>query len=287
MAGSDSRNKINSYLSKFNKQPFLSRLLANPLSVIILINVIVFMTIGLTNLFLDENITTWLALLGPFELWLKSPWGIITYMFTQSDFLHLLFNMMWLWAFGSIMQRFDGNSSFLITYMAGGVIAGLCFLVTSEINNFGPCMLIGASSSIMALIVGCAVRQPKLSLNLMIFGNVQLRWIALIALLLFGIAPGLGNVPTLVAHLSGALTGWLVIYIKMPHLFLEKWKFSSRAKTTNSLNVRLQEKRGLSNAEQKELDSLLERITNCGYKSLNMEQRARLFELSNKINTRK
>ncbi len=135
-------------------------------------------------------------------------------------------------------------------------------------------MLIGSSASVLGVITGAAALHPRMPLNLMLFGNVELRWVALLAVLLCGIAPGLGSTPTLVAHIGGCVAGW--VYVRIRNTQPKKqYRYS---------NVRQHERKGLTNREQAELDRLLDRVKASGYKSLSMKERNRLFQLSNKIN---
>lgn len=45
------------------------------------------------------------------------PWTVFTYMFSQYDFLHLLFNMVWLYWFGSIFLLADSSKNMCALYI--------------------------------------------------------------------------------------------------------------------------------------------------------------------------
>ena len=62
----------------------------------------------------------WIGVPADPEYLLSRPWTIFTYMFTQFDFLHLLFNM-----FGRILESVWGTQRFLIFYFVCGIGAGL------------------------------------------------------------------------------------------------------------------------------------------------------------------
>ena len=63
----------------------------NVLEKIIVINVIVFIIGILTKISFN-----WFELPSSFSSFITKPWSIITYAFLHGDFLHILFNMLWL-----------------------------------------------------------------------------------------------------------------------------------------------------------------------------------------------
>lgn len=248
---------------------------------IIVINLIVFITVGLVNLLFKENIAGYLALVGPWKLWSVQIWGSLTYMFVQVDFLHLLFNMLWLWAFGMIIIRLSGGRDFVSAYIISGLIGGLTFLIALSATGLPVGYLIGSSSSVMGVIAYCGIRYSRQKVNLILFGMVEIRWVAIIALIICGVAPGLGNTPTLAAHIGGALGGAVLAIVRK---FMSAPQFNiSKKKASKVYNVRQHERRGMSDSEQAEFDDLLRIVSRSGYKSLSDRQKRRLFELSDKI----
>lgn len=257
------------------------KLLRIPLACLIAANTAIFLLFGLIGMLTDVHPALYFAMTGPADVWIYQPWGLLTYMFVQTDVLHLIFNMMWLWAFGALMVRLEGNRSMVTTYLVSGIAGGICFLVTSTIALKAPALLIGSSAAVLGIIAGSAAMQPRLQLNLILFGNVELRWVALVAILICGIAPGLGATPTLVAHIGGAVAGW--VYIRL-RAYTPKTLRAQHDKSYRYFNVRQHERKGLNNREQAELDTLLDKVKASGFKSLSMKDRNRLFQLSNKIN---
>ena len=108
----------------------------NGLIKIILINVILFigisfiqviMTIsGLSsffNIFINK-----LMLPASFNIFIFQPWSIITYFFLHLNFMHILWNMLFLYWFGKIIQDNIGNNALISLYVLGGIIGGLLFM---------------------------------------------------------------------------------------------------------------------------------------------------------------
>ena len=62
------------------------------------------------------------------ERLLYTPWTIITNMFTQFGFLHLLFNMLWLYWFGSIFQNTFSSQKLTGVYLLGGITGAIIYM---------------------------------------------------------------------------------------------------------------------------------------------------------------
>ena len=70
----------------------------NVLEKIIAVNVVVFL-LGL----IFKSALSWFELPSDFSNAIVQPWSIITYAFLHYDFLHILFNMLWLYVIGRIL----------------------------------------------------------------------------------------------------------------------------------------------------------------------------------------
>ncbi|MCH5219534.1 MAG: rhomboid family intramembrane serine protease [Muribaculaceae bacterium] len=253
-------------------------LFGSSLNIVIALNVGFFLVLGLIYLCTGFQTATSFAMFAPISNWLIQPWGAVSYMFIQTNFFHLLFNMLWLWAFGTLLNRMATNRTFWGVYLCSGLTGALSFLIFCTVKNNEVALLIGSSSSVLGIISGVTALNPKMELNMFLFGNVRLFWVAFFAIIIIVGATGCDNLPVLMAHLGGIIGG--VLYIV---LFRKLTVHKPKAKNSFFYNVRLQEKRGLKDSEQAELDRLLVLVRNSGYKSLNDKQRRRLFALSEKI----
>lgn len=264
--------------------PWWTRCFATMTTTLVTVNVLVFLVVGALTAVAKLPVVQYVALLGPVGRWIYSPWGLLTYMFVQTDLLHLLFNMIWLWGFGMLMERFDGRRCLLLTYAAGGIGGGVCYLVVTTMGGPGTLsMLVGSSASVMGVIAGAAARQPRIRVGLVLFGNVELRVLALIAIVLLGVVPGIGNIPTLAAHIGGALAGWL--WVAWRYRSADRWKTPKVSKTSKApmSRVRQHQRRGLNEEQQREMDELLAKVKQSGYKSLTTAEKQRLFKISSYI----
>ena len=56
----------------------------------------------------------------------QATWTLITYMFYHWDFMHILFNMLWLFWMEKFFQEYLENKSCFTTYLLGGISGGSC-----------------------------------------------------------------------------------------------------------------------------------------------------------------
>ena len=113
---------------------------------LIIINVIMFlgtMFIGNGN---GELFFRWFALYYPKNS-LFEPWQIISYMFMHGGFMHIFFNMLALWMFGSPVEFQLGSKRFLFIYFSAGLGAVLLTFAVYYIQIF-PSINVIANSGI-------------------------------------------------------------------------------------------------------------------------------------------
>jgi len=239
----------------------------------------------------DGNFTMpWLCVSSSFGISLRHPWTIATYMLTHYDFLHLLFNMLWLYWFGTLLYpRVKGNR--LLRLFVGGGLTGAIFYVS--VTAFWPessqdsTYLCGASASVLAIMTSAAVMSPERRINLFLLGAVKLKWIAVccIALTLLGL--GGGNPGAQSAHIGGVLFGGIYPYMPAMRKVWTK-KNTSTIRHRQNRNVKRNGAAVASVAagrlsDSSRLDQLLDKIRLSGYSSLTSGERNELNELSQRI----
>lgn len=194
---------------------------------LIIINVLVWIaqliydkTDGQLTMFLTSKIA-----LFPIDHPEFKPYQIATHMFAHSSysypsgsivFFHILFNMFGLYMFGRILENVWSAKRFLFFYLACGVGAAAAHLVMQYAMG-GNSPAVGASGAVMGVFVAFAYLFPNTELMIIpIPIPVKAKWLVLayIALDLFG---GFGNVSgdniAHFAHLGGALTGFIIVFI--------------------------------------------------------------------------
>jgi membrane associated rhomboid family serine protease len=225
------------------------------------------------------------------------PWTLFTYMFLHVDIWHILFNMLWLYWFGKIFLEYLGGRRLLIVYLLGGVSGGLVYIAAFNIFPVFSASLpqsyaLGASASVMAIVTAISFKVPNYSIFLLFFGRIRIVYLA-IALFIFDffMIPS-GNAGGHIAHIGGALFGFLyvqIIGISSISGYSKKWNwnnvFRKKQKQTNPYEMK---NRPLSDDEynrkkvekQKRIDDILEKISKGGYDSLTREEKELLFKSS-------
>jgi membrane associated rhomboid family serine protease len=90
-------------------------------------------------------------------------WQFITSQFLHGSWMHLLFNMLFLWIFGNTINAYFGNSKYLVAYLSMGIIAGMAHVTTS------PVPVLGASGSIMGVAGLFAFFYPTATIRCLIW----------------------------------------------------------------------------------------------------------------------
>ncbi|HKL02959.1 MAG TPA: rhomboid family intramembrane serine protease [Cryomorphaceae bacterium] len=186
----------------------------------IYVNVGVFLALTIIRLFgffFKTNtlavVMPWISANSGWEEMLYKPWTILTYMFVHEGFWHLLFNMILLYFSGRIFADLLGSKRFTAVYFMGGIAGFLVYFISYNlfpVFDGAAIPIIGASASIMAILVAIATYNPNLELRLILLGNVKLKYIAIffVATDILFLDQG-GNVGGKLAHIGGALFGFL------------------------------------------------------------------------------
>lgn len=273
-------------------------------------NVGIFVIGTLISVFLQLFNLSAAGISAPFALpaslpqFLLQPWSLLTYMFMHAGFLHILFNMLWLYWFGNLFLYFFSAKHLRGLYILGGICGGLFFMAAYNTfpyfsQTIPGTTLVGASASVLAIVAATAYREPNYRVQLLLFGAVRLKYLALIVIgtdLLFITSSNAGGH---IAHLGGALAGlWfaaslskgrdLTFWINklldgFTSLFQKKtWKRKPKMKVHYSQTIR--EKDYDYNAhkkeQSKEVDRILEKLKKSGYESLTTEEKKSLFDAS-------
>ncbi|TBO39525.1 rhomboid family intramembrane serine protease [Pedobacter kyonggii] len=267
---------------------------SNPLFFYIGINVMLFLITAIIGV---------IVFLGripiDFDLWLREYVGlpasisklperfyaIFTYMFFHDGILHILFNMLGLFWFGNIFMNFLKSRQFHFVYLAGGLFGGLFAVAILNIfpvysGGLAGVTIVGASAAVMAIIFAAATLVPNYTIMLLFFGEVKIKWIAIIYFALDFIAIGSVNAGGSLAHIGGALLGftfikslqsgrdWSKIFERKPKLKVVR----------NEKPVKKPEFKG--GVSQQEIDAILDKISTSGYDKLTAVEKEKLFKAS-------
>ncbi|WP_395810884.1 rhomboid family intramembrane serine protease [Daejeonella sp.] len=212
-------------------------------------------------------------------------WTILTYMFAHRDFFHLLFNMLWMYWMGQIFMDFLNKRQFIFIYFSGGLLGALLYVLAYSTipvfeNNALNSILLGSSASVMAIVVSTATLVPDFTIRLMLFGTVRLKYLALAYFVLDIIGMGGANPGGSIAHIGGAIMGF--IFIKQ----LQNGNDLSKILTKRS-KLKVVKRTGTTTTknnltDQDAIDSILDKISQTGYESLSKIEKEQLFKASKK-----
>ena len=243
------------------------------------------------------HILDWCRLPGSFEKFLTRPWTLFTYMFIHDNVMGLIVNVLWLWAFGFILQDLTGNNKLVPLFIYGGLLGGIVFLLASNLMpsqeaSLSRSNLEGASAGLMAIAIGTTVLAPGYRIFPMINGGIPLWILTLIYVALaFSIGFDAQNTPELLAHLSAAGMGWLFIYQLKRGQDWSAWMNDAYDWATNLFNPDrrnwkktakddlyynskgTQPYRKIPNITQKRIDEILDKINQQGYRYLTEEEK--------------
>jgi membrane associated rhomboid family serine protease len=291
---------INEIKESFSKGTTLHKLIYLNLGLFLAVQ-IVRMILFLSNSYeLYDEFLRFLAIPSNPEVLARRPWTFITYMFLHEGFLHILFNLLWLYWFGTVFIQELGLKKLLSTYLLGGLAGGIFFVLFYNLFPvFAPvketAVALGASASVMAVVVAAAAYRPERRMHLVLIGQVKIGYIALAMFVLTSLMDFSVNTGGKIAHIGGALMGFLFAYYyrqgkdisrgfdrmidSMATWFKpgkQKMKVTHK-RSTNDIEYKKQKAH-----EQKEVDEILDKISKGGYESLTAREKELLFKMSDK-----
>lgn len=265
----------------------------NPMFFYIGINTIIFILTALvalvafltrSNLDIYEYVRDYLGLPASFTKLPERFYTVFTYMFFHDGFFHLLFNMLGLFWFGQIFMNFLKSRQFHFVFLAGGLAGALFFIAGLNIfpvfaDNLHGITVIGASGSVMAIIVATATLVPNYAIYLMFLGEVKIKYLALAYFILDILSLGSINAGGSFAHIGGAVLGF--IFIKSLQNGKDWSKiFEKKPKLRVVKNEQPIKKPTFKGVSQKEIDEILDKISTSGYDKLTATEKEKLFKAS-------
>ena len=286
----------------------------NALITLLAIHLIVFVLLSFTkviyyfsngqeglNLY-HQNILSWVTLPAYLPDLLTRPWTLITHFFTHDNVWHLIANMLWLWAFGHILQDLSGNRKIIPVFLYGAFAGALAFIISFNIIPALKVELIsakalGASAGVMAVAIATTVLAPGYRIFPMINGGIPL-WVVTMIFVIIDLATIPYNNPGgHIAHLAGAGMGFLFMVmlrngkdgsIWMNNFFdwvnnlfnPEKPKKGKAIKTQLFYKSTVSPYKKTTIITQQRIDEILDKIGQKGYESLTPDEKEILKQAS-------
>jgi membrane associated rhomboid family serine protease len=290
---------IDEIKASFRSGSSLVKLIYINLAVFVIVNLVEVVYFLVNRHELYSNFLLQLALPADLDILVTRPWTLITYMFLHKSFIHILFNLLWLYWFGRVFLEYLDGKKLVGVYILGGLTGGLLFVGAYNLfpvfsGQASLAYALGASASVMAIVIAISVYVPNYIFHLLFIGRVKIIYIAIVGFLVTSVFDFSINTGGKIAHIGGALFGYLYIlrYRQgkdmtrglnrilewMVSLFKPRPKIRvTHRKTETDLDYNQRKA-----DEQKEVDRILEKIAKSGYGSLSAGEKETLFRQSKK-----
>ncbi len=287
----------------FNQGTSLTKLILINLGVFLVLKVVSVFFFLFQNNLANDTIIRFLALPADISTLASRPWTIFTYMFLHEGFLHILFNMLWLFWFGKIFLEYLDQKKLLSVYLLGGLAGGALYILAYNVfpafqQTLPISIALGASAAVMGIVMTISFYVPEYKINLMFVGPVKLKHMAIAVIIIDILSVQGGNAGGHIAHLGGALFGFLYASqmkkgkdISRGFNRMMDWFFSLFKRRSN-LKVKYRKPAGKPETdmdfnkrkadEQHEIDRILEKISKSGYDALSKAEKDILFRSSKK-----
>ena len=265
----------------------------NGLMQVVLLNALSFLALLLLKIVLmiagyeSAYITLFQNLVLPasWSSFLHQPWALLTHCWVHVSFFPTLLSLLLLHTLGQVVTNYLGSRHFVGLYLLGGLAGGLLFLLlynTAPYYQGATAFLSGFSGSLYAVMVAAATLAPQHSFLLFLLGPLKLRYIVGFFVLL-AVVNMVGDEPaTSIAHLGGALLGYM--YVKQYYGYTGLrgfWKRLQRPrkgfKVTSRRTASPVEKLDDVRVDQASLDHILDKVATSGYESLTPAEKQQLF----------
>ncbi len=238
----------------------------------------------------------WFSISPNAHLLLGKCWTLVVYMFSHFSVVGFISNMLWLWAFGYVLQDLVGNSKLIPLYLYGGFVGGLFFILTASYipfvaNSVGKNFLFEGGN---AAIVAVAVATTKLSPRYKIFQHIG-EGFPLWILTLFFIAIDVAylyntNFAVVIAHVSAAVMGYVFIVqlqngndwgawmhnivARVDDIFNPEKKYKNKkVSTQHYYKQTVTAFNKTENITEKKLNEILDKINSKGYNGLSNDEK--------------
>ncbi len=279
----------------------LTRLMYINIVVFILITIVSVISFLLNNPEVSGKALNLFSVPSSFKILLVRPWTIITYMFVHKDIWHILFNMLWLYWFGRIFLEYLDQRKLVAVYLLGGISGALVYILSFNIfpaftGVVAESVAIGASASVMAIVIAIAAYVPDYTVQLFLFGRIKIKYMALAIFVLTSIMDFSVNSGGKLAHIGGAFFGYFYTinlrqgrdigkgFNSVIDFFVTLFKPRKKLKVTHKKAATEYEYNKIKTEHQTRINSILDKISKGGYDSLTKEEKETLFKESQKKN---
>lgn len=287
--------------STFKHGSNLTRLIYINIAVFVIITIVSVLGFLLKNNIISDKAVDILSVPSSLQALLSRPWTLITYMFTHKDVWHILFNMLWLYWFGRIFLEYLDERKLVAVYLLGGICGAIVYILSFNIfpvyaDVVAESAAIGASASVMAIVIAIAAYVPDYTVQLLLFGRIKIKYMALAIFVLTSVMDFSINSGGKLSHIGGAFFGYFfTLNLRHGHdigkwfnnildFFATMFKPRKKLKVTHKKAATEYDYNKIKADHQKDINSILDKISKGGYDSLTREEKETLFKESQKKN---
>jgi membrane associated rhomboid family serine protease len=253
------------------------------------------------GVYFQDNVLKFLMVPASLQVLLHRPWSLLSYMFLHFEFLHILFNVLWLYWFGRIFIKYLNERQLLSTYLLGGLAGAVLFMIFYNVfpglkSDLNTAQALGASASVTAIVMAVSFYAPNHEVYLPFIGSVKIKYIAIFFVITDVLQIASDNAGGHIAHLGGAFYGYLFamqlkrgrdtgnLFGKFMDTIASLFKPRKNMKVTYRKAASREDDldfNKMKGERQKEVDRILDKIAKSGYDSLSKKEKETLFKMSN------
>lgn len=285
----------------FHNGSNLTRLIYINIGVFILITLAAIAGFLIASPVISDKAIDLLAVPSALKKLITRPWTLITYMFLHKDIWHILFNMLWLYWFGNIFLQYLDQRKLVSVYILGGIGGAVLYILSFNIfpafsGLVSESVAIGASASVMAVVIAIAAYVPDYTIHLLLLGRVKIKYMALAILVLTSFMDFSVNSGGKLAHIGGAIFGYLYTLNirqgrdigrginKVIDIIVTVFRPRKKMKVAYKKPATDYDYNKIKAEHQSKINTILDKISKGGYDSLTKEEKETLFRESQKRN---
>jgi membrane associated rhomboid family serine protease len=279
----------------------LTRLIYINIAVFVLMTIVAVAGFLMNNPEISEKALDIFSVPASLNALLLRPWTLITYMFTHKGIWHILFNMLWLYSFGRIFLEYLDGRKLVAVYLLGGISGALVYILSFNIfpaftGVVADSVAIGASASVMAVVIAIAAYVPDYTVQLMLLGRIKIKYLALAIFIFTSVMDFSINSGGKLAHIGGAIFGYFYTmnlrhgrdmgkgFNRILDFFATMFKPRKKHKVTHKKVATEYDYNAIRADHQKHINHILDKISKGGYDSLTKEEKETLFKESQNKN---
>lgn len=242
-------------------------------------------TLTNSNIFTDS--LSYLSLPQNWFSFISKPWTLVTHPFVYQGIFNLLFDCLWLYWIGNLFLSFLNNRQFLTLFIGSILLGALCYVTLGSFDrlDYDTNHYNTARYGLAALVSSIAILIPNTQIQLLLLGNVRLKFIAMVYLgLEFGFLMMHDQVAAVVYFFMVIIGLTFMLQLRKGNdwsrIFVKKKSKLKVIKNDTAIGHKTTVKHKADFENQEIIDQILDKISLDGYESLSSHEKEILFKAS-------